>query len=295
MTLDQLAIFVAVAEREHLTQAAAQLHLTPSAVSAAIKALEESHDVRLFDRVGRGIVLTEVGRAFLGEARATLARAAEAQAVLDELAGLRRGTLAIRASQTIANYWLPQRLAAFHQLYPEIELRVDIGNTQTVTQAILDGSIAVGFIEGVIDEPAVSARRVATDRMVVVVDPGHPLARQPRRPLAEIARQTCWIMREPGSGTRSEFEAAMRAMGIDPRTVGVGLTLPSNEAVLSALAGSACAAVLSGTVAEAFLRAGRVAVVDAELPPREFSLIRHRERRESAAARELARICGAER
>ena len=70
MTLDQLRIFVAVAEREHMTRAAEALNQTQSATSAAIAALEERHNLRLFDRIGRRIVLTDAGRDFLGEARA---------------------------------------------------------------------------------------------------------------------------------------------------------------------------------------------------------------------------------
>ncbi len=101
MTLDQLRVFVAVAEREHVTKAAKALNLTQSATSAAIAALEERHDVRLFDRVGRRIELTEAGRLFLPEARAVLARAEDAGIALAELAGLKRGRLRIVASQTV--------------------------------------------------------------------------------------------------------------------------------------------------------------------------------------------------
>lgn len=121
MTFEQLAIFVAVAEREHLTRAAEALRLTPSAVSASIKALEAFYNVQLFQRVGRGIELTQAGRAFLGEARAVLARAEAASLVLSELGSLSRGKLTIHASQTIATYWLPPRLMAFHDRYPGIE------------------------------------------------------------------------------------------------------------------------------------------------------------------------------
>ncbi|MGB8600909.1 MAG: LysR family transcriptional regulator, partial [Rhizomicrobium sp.] len=73
MTLEQLRIFVAVATREHVTEAAKALNLTQSAVSAAIRALENQHDVQLFDRVGRRVVLTVAGRLFLAEARQVLA------------------------------------------------------------------------------------------------------------------------------------------------------------------------------------------------------------------------------
>ena len=82
MTLEQLRIFVAVAEREHVTRAARDLHLTQSATSAAVTALEARYATKLFDRVGRGIMLTDVGRVFLAEARAVLARAVLALAAL---------------------------------------------------------------------------------------------------------------------------------------------------------------------------------------------------------------------
>ncbi len=85
VTLDQLRIFVAVAERQHVTRAAEALNLAQSAASAAIASLESRHGTKLFHRVGRHIELTEVGRAFLDEARAVLARAAAAELMLEPL------------------------------------------------------------------------------------------------------------------------------------------------------------------------------------------------------------------
>jgi DNA-binding transcriptional LysR family regulator len=107
VTLDQLRIFVAVAELEHVTQGARHLNLTQSATSAAIAALEARYATKLFDRVWRRIVLTQAGRLFLTEAKAVLGQASAAEKVLTDLAGLTRGSLALAASQTVANYWLP--------------------------------------------------------------------------------------------------------------------------------------------------------------------------------------------
>ena len=98
MTLEQLRVFVAVAERQHVTRAAEALNLAQSAASAAIAALEARHGAKLFNRVGRGIALTEAGTLFLAEARAILARVEAAELVLSDLGGLLRGTLAIQAS-----------------------------------------------------------------------------------------------------------------------------------------------------------------------------------------------------
>ena len=146
MTLEQLRIFIAVAEKQHVTQAARELNLTQSATSAAIAALETRYDVKLFDRIGRGIALTQTGRDFLVEARAVLARAKAAAQVLNDLAGLKRGSLTIAASQTVANYWLPGRIQTFHTAHPGIELRLTIANTGQVALAVHQGSADLGFV-----------------------------------------------------------------------------------------------------------------------------------------------------
>ena len=290
MTLDQLAVFVAVAEREHLTRAAAALGLTPSAVSASIKALEAYYNVRLFDRVGRGIELTREGRAFLREAKETLARVKSAEAVLSELGGLRTGRLDVHASQTIANYWLPPRLLRFRQKHPGIEVDLTIGNTATVSAAVMEGAAELGFIEGTIDEPALALLPVMIDKLVIVTAPGRRKAGA-----TEAAELTglCWIMREPGSGTRAVFEQALAARAIDPRDLQVVLILPSNEAVLTAVRTSDCATALSEVVVAPFVENGQLVVLDIALPPRQFTILRHKERHLTAAAREFEAVCRA--
>src|SRR6202022_1352771 len=129
MTLEQLRIFIAVAEKQHVTQAANELHLTQSATSAAIAALEARYGIKLFDRVGGGIPLPPTGRDFLNEARAVVARAKAAAQVLNDLAGLKRGSLSLAASQTVANYWLPPPIETFRKGYPRIDPRVAVANT----------------------------------------------------------------------------------------------------------------------------------------------------------------------
>jgi DNA-binding transcriptional LysR family regulator len=148
MTLEQLRIFVAVAERLHVTRAAEALHLTQSAASAAIAALERRHGVTVFDRVGRRLALTEAGRALLPEARQLLQNAAHAESVLGELAGLKRGALTVAASQTVSGYWLPERLARFARLHPAVRLTMHAGNTAQMAQAVIDGAADLGFVEG---------------------------------------------------------------------------------------------------------------------------------------------------
>ncbi len=289
MTFEQLRIFVAVAERQHLTRAAEALGLTPSAVSSAIKTLEAYYNIELFHRVGRGIELTESGRVFVQEARATLNRVRSAELILSEMGGLTRGEIRVFASQTIASYWLPPILMQFKQLYPGVSVTLEVGNTRTVTEAVLKGLAEIGFIEGHIDEPALSVRPVVSDKLLVVAGPLHPFA-DGRHLTAEDIKSTNWVLREQGSGTRSAFEAALAAMDISLSDLKVTLELPSNEAVVAAARAGGAAAVVSASVASLMLRQGLLARAGIDLPARQFALLTHKERRSSRASMELERL-----
>jgi DNA-binding transcriptional LysR family regulator len=292
LTLEQLRVFVAVAERQHMTRAAEALHLAQSAASAAIAALEARYGAKLFHRAGRGIVLTEAGALFLAEARSVLARAEAAELVLSELGDLRRGTLAVQASQTIASYWLPRYLVAFRQAHPGIEIRLTIGNTAQVAAAVHDGTAELGFVEGAVEDPALVAEPVARDRLVIVVAPGHPWATGGRIEPARLL-ETEWVLREPGSGTRSVFEAAVTGFGLSPDHLRVALELPSNEGVRGAVEAGLGATALSASVAAPSLEAGLLQAIDLALPDRSFHVLRRPERYRSRAAAALLGLIGA--
>ncbi|HEY1613905.1 MAG TPA: LysR family transcriptional regulator [Rhizomicrobium sp.] len=291
MTLEQLRLFVAVAEREHVTRAAEAVRLTQSAVSSAIANLEAQYGVALFHRIGRRIELTREGRLFLDEARAVLARAASAGRILTELSGLSRGTLAVQASQTIAGYWLPARLVAFRKAHPQIDISLSIGNTLQVAQAVSEGAAEIGFVEGQIDDPALERAVVAHDRLAMVVAPDHRWTKASRLTPADLL-QGEWVLRESGSGTRSEFEAALRERGANPAQLPIALELPSNEAVRAAVEAGAGATVISELVAAPGLQAGSLVRLRFKLPERVFHLVRHRERYRSRAGEAFMAIVG---
>ncbi len=276
MTLEQLRIFVAVAEREHVTRAAEAIHRTQSAVSAAIAGLEHQSGVTLFHRVGRRIALTEAGRQFLVEARAVIAQADAAERALADLAGMKRGTLTLMASQTIASYWLPPKLVQYRARHPHVAIKAMIGNTADVADAVKQGRVEIGLVEGAVEDPALELIQVGRDRLTIVAQPSHPWTRKPPR-AAELAKEP-WVLREPGSGTRSAFEAALAEKGVDAAKLTVALELPSNEAVALAVREGAGVSALSELVAEAGIRFGALAPVKFALPDRAFHVLRHRER-----------------
>ncbi len=171
MTLEQLRIFVAVAEREHVTQAAAALHLTQSAVSSAISALEARHDVILFKRIGRRVALTEAGKLFLCEAQALLRAGLRAEKFLADLGGVAAGAVAVAASQTVGNYWLPARIARFKAAHPGVAVRLSIGNTEEVAKLTASGDIDFGLVEGEVVNDVLNAEMIDHDDPVVVAAP----------------------------------------------------------------------------------------------------------------------------
>ncbi|MCW5693344.1 MAG: LysR family transcriptional regulator [Pseudolabrys sp.] len=286
MTLEQLRIFVAVAEREHVTQASRALNLTQSAVSAAVSAIEARHGVKLFDRVGRRIELTESGRLFLTEARAVLARAAAAETVLSDLAGLKRGALRLAASQTVASYWMPPLMARYRVAYPGIALSLVIGNTESVAAMVREGEVHLGFVEGEVADPLLDVTAVADDQLIVVTAAaGAPRRRTALRPPDLKAMR--WIFRERGSATRSIFENALTDLGVDPSSLDIVLELPSNEAVRAAVEHGAGAAALSRLAVADALASGALVALHLPLPKRQFYSLRHRERWMSQAEREL--------
>ncbi|MBS1164250.1 MAG: cysL 5 [Proteobacteria bacterium] len=291
MTLEQLRIFIAVAEREHVTQAAHDLHLTQSAVSAAISALEGRYAIKLFDRIGRRIALTDAGRTFLDEARAILVRAADGEAVLSDLADFRRGELAIAASQTIGTYWIPRVIQAFAASYPGIHVTLELGNTEFVAERLRDGGALIGFVEGPVDEPALAVDRLFDDELVLVAAPADPWLAAGGG-MMERLRSARWVLREKGSGTRVALEQALAHYGLSAADAEVALELPSNESVRTAVEAGAGATILSRMVAGAALKVGTLVQVETPLPGRRFHALRHRERyfgRAAAAFVDLVR------
>lgn len=288
MTLEQLRIFIAVAEREHLTRASEALNLTQSAVSSAIAALEARYGTKLFDRIGRGIALTEAGRLFLPEARAVLARTRAAEQTLNDATGGLRGTLNLAASQTVANFWLPERLARFHAAYSGLTLALTIGNTDRAAAKVLSGEADIAVVEGWVDDPRLAVTPLDGDRLVLIAPMGLNLP-QSLTPADWAGLR--FIVREPGSGTRHILEDHLAAMGLRLNAGNLVMELPSNEAVRGVVEAGLGVSLQSELVAQRAIRSGLLQGVDIGLSPRSFYLLRLKERSGTRAEQAFMDIC----
>jgi len=292
MTLDQLQIFIAVAEREHVTRAADALGMAPPSVSAAVASLEREFGTKLFHRVGRGIILTEGGTLLLDEARALVNRADAVKLAMREFTGLSRGRLEIMASQTMASHFLPPRLVDFHQAYPGVALVVSIGNSTQVVEAIIRGNIELGFIEGPEEElqdSCLAIEMIAPDDLVAVVSVNHPWGIMKKFTIDDLTAGK-WVLREDGSGTRAAFVKALDALGIPYGSLNIAIELPSNEAVLAAVLAGAGASILSARVCADAVKAGTLKCLPVSLAPRAFYAVQHADRYRSRAVSALLEI-----
>jgi DNA-binding transcriptional LysR family regulator len=212
-----------------------------------------------------------------------------AELLLAELADAKLGMLPVQASQTIASFWLPRYLVEFRRAYPGIDVRLGIGNTAQVASAARVGVAELGFVEGAITDPEVVIHEVARDQLLIVASPDHPWAERTRVSPAELMESE-WVVREPGSGTRSAFEQELDDLGVAPGDLRVALELPSNEAVRAAVEAGMGATAISASVVAPSIEAGLLRPVGSKLPERPFYVLHHIERYRSQAVETLLHI-----
>ncbi|MBF2005793.1 MAG: LysR family transcriptional regulator [Chlorogloeopsis fritschii C42_A2020_084] len=233
MTLEQLRIFLAVAEVLHFTRAAEALYITQPAVSAAIQSLETEYGVRLFHRIGRHIEITDAGKLLQGEAQKILDHVELTERCLKELNNLQRGELKLGASLTVGNYWLPEKISQFKQLYPGIFINCKLGNAEEICEGTAVGMYDLGLVTGEIKaslQQCLEKEEVGSDRLQIVVGKSHPWYQRSEIYLDELLN-TGWVMRESGSGAQQIFDQALQSWGIEPSNLNVVINLNTSEMV----------------------------------------------------------------
>lgn len=281
MDFQRLAVFRAVARRLSFSRAADELHLTQPAVSKHIQQLEAELGVQLFHRVGKRVELTDAGRIVADYAQRVSALTEDVRRVLGELEGLRRGSLRLGASATPGLYLLPEMLARFRKKYPQVETTLVITNSADVTRRVSAGEFDMGFVGAPTETPGLQVRPFVGDEIVLIVPPGHPLARQ-RAFAPDLLAQETLIVREPGSATRQIAEANLAQLEVVPKTV---LEMTGCEGVKRAVsAGLGVAFVSRYAIA---LEVAQKVVSVLEIPElrfaRQLSLITRKDARPSAA------------
>ena len=290
MEMHQLAYFESVSRHLHFTRAAEELNVAQPSVSQQIRKLETELGAPLFHRMKRHVTLTEAGKTFLPHARAVLQRVDEARLEVQELSGLRRGTLAVGAPPSVGTHLLPRALAAFSSRHPGIALAFREAGSRTLLGLLEQGELDMAVVIQPIRHPALETRPLLEEELLLAVPRRHPLASGQRRVrLAQLREEPFVLLREGAYDLRDQTLAACRRSGFDPV---VALDGGEMDSMLRFVAAGIGVAILPEMVLADIERPdGPVAV--RRLQPkltRSLVLARRRDRYFSAAAREFTGV-----
>ncbi len=286
-SLRQLEVFVAIAHQQNLTRAADELAMSQSAASSSLKDLESQFGLQLFDRIGKRLQLNEQGRLLRPQAEALLAQARDFEQSLLQHADA--GPLNVGATLSIGNYLAVGLMAEYMERYPQASLQLDVANTRHIVDRVLNYELDVGLIEGELNHPDLDMIPWRRDELAVFCHPAHPLAAQGTVSDSEL-RQTRWILREAGSGTRQAFDRAMSGLLPD---LTIAIELQHTEAIkraVEAQLGIGCLSMI--TLTDAFQRGSLKRL---HVPGRDFSrqlyLIIHKQKYRSAGINAWLSLC----
>jgi LysR family transcriptional regulator, low CO2-responsive transcriptional regulator len=245
LTIRQLRALATVQKTRSVTAAANQLHLTQPAVTLQLRNLQELAGLPLIQRTGDGMLLTDAGREVLTLCERVEAAIADCQTSLEMIAGKTAGRISIGAVST-AKYFVPFAISGFSRVYPNIDIKLTIGNREETSAAL--GGYELDF--AIMGRPPVGidmdVRLIGDHPHVIIAPTAHRLARKSRLVLADLANET-FLMREPGSGTRGLMEQLFETAGVRPN---IGMAMSSNETIKQAvIAGLGIAFISAHTVA----------------------------------------------
>ncbi|MDR9437412.1 MAG: LysR family transcriptional regulator [Thiohalophilus sp.] len=266
VTLRQLKVFEAVARHLNYTQAAQELHLTQPAVSMQIKQLEESVGLPLFEQMGKQTYLTEAGREMYHYCRSISRQLNEAEEVIEQLKGVRRGHLDISVAST-ANYFATRLLASFIDHYAEVSFSLDVTNRATLLRQLEQNDKDLVIMGKPPEDRGLETEAFMENPLVVIAPPEHPLAAEAGIPLKRLEEEP-FVVREPGSGTFIAMERFFSGHGVRLKT---GMQMTSNEAIKQAVEAGLGLGIVSIHTLELELETGRLVVLDMA----DFPILRH--------------------
>jgi DNA-binding transcriptional LysR family regulator len=282
LNLNSLRLFLAVATHRGFSRAARMTGVSQPAISKAVRLLEQQTGAQLLVRSSSGVLLTEVGAVLVEHAKALFAEERAAEERLESLRGLRRGVLRVGASTTLAAYFLPPMLGELHRAHPGIDLQLLSANARAIVGAVLEHDVELGLVEGPVQDGRLEVRPWREDEMVVVVAPGHSLARS-RRVTGPQLMEELLLLREEGAGTREVMLSALRRRRWVPRRV---FEVNSTEAIKGLVSSGVGWALLSARAVRDEVHSGRLKRLEVQdfALRRTLSWIRWKARRLGPAA-----------
>ena len=271
LTLRQMQIFLNVVKSGHLTNVAKEMKLSQSAISMSIKELESILGRPVFDRINKKLVLNEVGRAFHKEIDPIFKKFSDIEYEFKNSEN--KGMIRVGASTTIVDYLMPSIICSYMSAYPDVKITLKEGNTKEIAAMIEDGSIDVGFVEGLVSGSNIIKEKIGVDELIVVTADKNLAASCYIDELAEKR----WVLREEGSGTREVFLNYIKEKVDD---LNVFFELGHTESIKSILMNRECLTCISKISVENEINDGKLYQVDVKNfeCKRDFLMIYHKDK-----------------
>ena len=283
----RLQVFFTVAKVLSFTKAAEALHMTQPAVTFQVKQLEEFFNTRLFDRTHNKISLTEAGKVVYDYAELILEHYEKMNNEIRELTGEVTGSLLIGASTTIAEYMLPSLLGAFKKQFEDVNIRLQVGNTDAIVAMVENNMIDLGIVEAPVFNKNLEVDTCRIDEMVLIVPVGHPLANKEKISIEEF-RKYRYISREEGSGSRAVIDNYIKEQGLSYSDLNLIMEMGSPESVKMAVEADVGIAVVSRTSLNKELQLKTLKAIPLNPPlTRPFSHVRQKHKFRHKAVGEL--------
>jgi DNA-binding transcriptional LysR family regulator len=218
MDVRDLQVFLSVSKHLNYTRAGEEINLSQPSVSVRIHQLESELRVKLFEQLGKKVVLTDAGQLLVPYANRVIAAIDDAHHAIDELQGLERGSLRIGASTTPGMYLVPQVVARFKRSHPKIDIHLRIKDTREVEDGVLNNEFDFGFVGGHLAAAEVSAHAWLTDELLLVVSPDHRLRNKKAVRKQDLEGES-FIVRESGSATRATIVTQLQQANFELETV----------------------------------------------------------------------------
>ncbi len=283
INLHQLATFQVVAKHCSYVRAAEELHFSQPAVSAQIHQLEESMGVKLFDKIGRRTRLTQAGEELYLYSQKIFSLIDETLETMEALGSPHYGRLSVGADTTVGTYVIPGLLGKFRQMYPDVEITLEVVNRGYLVDAMVNNRVDMVVMGKIPTEVPVFVAPFAPNELVLVAPPTHRLAGCERVPFVELAREH-FLLREVGSGTRAALEGAFQEAGIPLQ---VSMQVGNNSAIKQGVAAGLGIALISRVALDMELETYRLVILDVEGFPiiRQWRLVHLKDKNLSATAR----------
>jgi DNA-binding transcriptional LysR family regulator len=259
ITMRQLQVFEAVARHLSFTRAAEELHLTQPAVSMQVKQLESMVDLPLFEHLGKKIHLTEAGKAMVTHSRTMMSQLHDIERDINSLRGIEGGQLRICIASTV-NYFATRLLSKFCDKYKTVKISLDVTNREELIKRLEANEPDLALMGQPPEDLDVEARAFMENPLIIIAAPQHQLAKQKDIPITRMTDEV-FVMREPGSGTRTAMKRVFDDYGVTPKP---GIQLSSNETIKQSVEAGLGLAVVSSHTVELELNAGRLVSLDVE-------------------------------